>query len=338
MRKGVLGNNMEFKVLSYQEEQQLNTKERHTYYEKLRAYATSRKLTNTTPGATTIAPKLKGITNKIAVAVTKAFTSKNVEWICEGNKALPDGPIIFGHTHQGILDGFVWIPNLDRHCLILHGAETNKLLLLCQINTGLILVKRGNKENNQNAKMDMIHLLLKGHSIAYFPEGVWNLSPNKLHLPMSFGLIDVAKKAQAPIIPVAHEFTYANIKGKQVIVKVHTKYGAPIYVGEGDSLIEKLQEYEDAIATMRYELIEAKGIHKRKDISNIEYITWIQDSIKNLALGKLDINFERRQVFGGNDDFYKFHHINDVPFNENGVLLETEEVRRLKMINKIHRI
>lgn len=48
---------MEFKLLSRREEQQLTDKEKSIYYQKLRGYVVRRKLTNTTPGATTIAPK-----------------------------------------------------------------------------------------------------------------------------------------------------------------------------------------------------------------------------------------------------------------------------------------
>ena len=45
------------------------------YYQKLRKYVLNRKLTNTTLGATTIAPKLKKITNKIATKLIKLFTN-----------------------------------------------------------------------------------------------------------------------------------------------------------------------------------------------------------------------------------------------------------------------
>lgn len=70
------------------------------------------------------------------------FSSKNVKIISDGQENIPDGPDIFAHTHQGILDGFVWIPQIDRHCFILHGSDVNKLLLMCQYNTGLILTKK----------------------------------------------------------------------------------------------------------------------------------------------------------------------------------------------------
>ena len=265
---------MEFRVLSFSEEQQLNLEERKEYYKKLREYVLSRKLTNTTPGATSIAPKLKGITSKIAVAVTKAFTSKDIDWVCEGNEEFPEGAVVFAHTHQGILDNFVWIPEVDRHCLLLHGQQVNKLLLLCQINTGLVLVKKEDKPNNNNAKLDMIRILLEGHSITYFPEGTWNLSPNKLHLPLSFGVIDIAKKAQVPIVPVVHECTYDTASEKEKIVKIYSKFGKPIYVSDEDDLSEKLREYEESISTIRWELIEAKGLYKRSEITNWDYVNF----------------------------------------------------------------
>ena len=328
----------EFRILSIKEEQQLSRDDLTKYYKELREYLLQRKLTNTTPGATTIAPKLKKITNKIAEATVKAFTSKNVEILCEGTENIPEGPVIFAQTHQGILDNFIWIPQINKHSLLLHGQEVNKLLIACQLNTGLIFVKKGDKENNNNAKLDMINLLLNGNSITYFPEGTWNLSPNKLHLPLSFGFVDIAKKAKVPIVPVVHEYIYEKRNSKEVITKIHSKYGEPIYVLEEDNLNDKLMEYEEKISTLKYEIYEKKGIFKRKEIDNNEYIDFLKTSYKNLKLGQLDLKKEKENIFSGKAEFYKFHHINDVPFDENGNLLDTEEVIKIKTLNKKHGI
>lgn len=321
-----------FKVLSYQEEQLLTKEELIDYYKNLREYALNRKLTNTTRGATTIAPHLKEPTNKIAAALTRAMTNKNVGWVVEGQENIPDGTIILAHTHQGILDNFVWIPEVKQHCLLLHGQEVNKFLILVQLNTGLVFVKKEDKVNNHNAKLDMIKLLLEGHSISYFPEGTWNLSPNKLHLPLSFGVIDIAKKTGVPIIPVAHEYTYDTSKEKETITKIYSKFGKPIYVNINDNLLDKLHEYEEAISTLKYELIEAKGINQRSDITNYEYINFLKGCYKNLKLGKLNLEKERRNIYGAKDDFYKFHHINDIPYDTKGNLLETEETIKIKKL------
>lgn len=315
----------EFKILSSSEERELSISELKEYYVKLREYLLERKLKVTTPGATTIAPKLKNITNKIAVSVTKMFTNKNVEWIYDGTENIPDGPVLFAHTHQGLLDGFVWIPTLDKHCILLHGEEVNKLLLLFQLNTGLILVKKGDRQNNLNSKLDMIKLLLEGHSIAYFPEGTWNLSPNKLYLPMRHGFLDIARKANVPVVPVVHEYTYDTSSEKETITRIHTRYGEPIIIGLNDDISEKLEEYKEKIATMRYELLEEKGIFKRIEISNQDYINYLKGNYRNLKFGKLDWEKESKNIFSAQDEFYKYHHINEVPFDENGNLLESPE-------------
>ena len=291
------------------------------------------KLTNTTVGATIIGPKLKKITTRIAITVTKLFSSKNVEWMCEGTENVPSEAAIFAHIHQGILDNFVWIPNLERHCLLLHGAEVNKMLLFCQLNTGLILVKKEDKENNLNAKLDMIRLLMEGNSITYFPEGTWNLSPNKLHLPLRYGFLDIARKANVPVIPVVHEYTYDNIDGKKKVTKIHTKYGKPIYITIEDNIEEKLNEYQEQISTMTFKLIEEKGLFLRENVSNLDYIDFLKISYKNLKLGKLNWEKERRNIYGANEEFYLLNHINDIPFDKNGRLLETEEVRKIRKIN-----
>lgn len=328
----------EFKILTTKEEQKLSTEELKNYYKELREYILRRKLTNTTPGATFIGPKLKKPVAKVATKLVKVFTDKKLEWIYDGTENIPEGPVIFAHTHQGLLDNFAWMPTTEKHCLILHSIDASKLLLFAQYTSGLIFVKKGDKINNNNAKLDMIRVLLEGHSIVYSPESAWNLSPNKLHLPLSYGVIDVAKKTNVPIIPVVLEYTYDTTKENAVITKIHTRYGKPIYVKEDDNLIEKLREYEESISTMRYELMEENGIYKRSDISNYDYIKVLKEHYKNLEFGKIDVNRERKYLYNSNDEFYKFHHINDVPFDEFGNLLDTKEVIKLKTLNKKHNI
>ncbi len=313
MRTLSKANQKNFKILSLKEEANLGVSEKQQYYFLLRKFLRKRKPAVTTKGATTIAPHLKGITNKLATCLTKAFTNKNIEWICDGKENIPESTAIFAYTHQGILDNFVWIPCMKRHCVLLHGLEVNKLLLLCQLNTGLILVRKGDRENNNNAKLDMIHLLLNGHSITYYPEGTWNLSPNKLHLPMSYGCFDIAKKAGVPVVPAVIEYTYDSSTEKERVTKIHIKYGSPIHVNMEDDLQEKLQEYSAAISTMRWDLISEKGMFHRTDISLDEYSNFLKGNYRNLHFGKLNIDKERKNIFSANDEFYQYFPINDIP-------------------------
>jgi len=329
----------DFKVLSLSEEVKLSNEELKEYYVNLREYVMKRDLTNTTPGARKIAPLLKKPTESIAKVVTKALTCNEVEWTWDGYENVPEGPVIFAHNHQGILDNFVWLPTTDKHCLILHSRKTNPLLLLAQVNTGLVFVKKGDKEHCHNAKLDMIRLLREGHSIAYFPESAWNLSPNKLHIkPLNFGFLDTARKAEVPVVPVVHHYTYDTCGPDAKIVKVHTRYVEPIYIDYNDNLSEKLEEFQEKLSTTYWELMEENGIHKRCYTNNEEYMKMVNTSLKNLELGGIDVNVERKYLFKSDDEFYKFFHINDVPFDNEGNFLDTEEVQKIKKLNKEHKI
>lgn len=331
---------MNFRPLSHKEECLLSDKEKDIYYKKLLEYVGKRKLTNTTPGATTIAPKLKNITGKISKKLCKVLAGGDVEVVVDGAENVPDGAVLFASTHQGILDNFVWIPGCPKHCIIFRGAETNKFLLLAQVNTGLVLVSRNitNSENRANAKLDIMTLLTGGHSIFICPEGTWNLSPNKLHLPINYGFLDVAKKTGKPIVPIVIEYTYDASCEKERITHVHIRYGSPIRVNKDDDLLEKLEEYKECISTIRWNLIEKKGLFSRKYILSNEYANYVKGNLRNLALGKVDINRENKGIYGGGQEFYKYYYINNVDIDEKGTLLETPEVRRLKLINRMHGI
>lgn len=323
-----------FKLLTMKEESKLCKEELVLYYNQLRVDVLHRKLQVTTPGALTIAPKLKRIVNKVAKKLVPILAGGDVEIVSDGQENIPEGAVLFASTHQGILDNFCWISETPKHCVILHSKVTSPFLLISQLCTGLVLVskKKEDIDNRRNAKLDMIQILLKGHSIWYSPESAWNLSPNKLHLPLSFGFLDVAKKAGVPVIPVVTEFSYDTSDSKERVTKVHTRYGKPIVVNMFDDLNKKLLEYEEQISTIRWELFEEKGQFERNELTNWDYINYLKGNISNLEFGKIDINIERKGLKDSDDDFYLFHHINDVPFNEKGELLETEEKIRLKKL------
>ena len=96
-----------FRVLSLREEQQLGKDEILEYYVDLKDFILNRKLTNTTPGALTVAPKLKKITNKIATKVTKFLCRSNVEIIVDGKENIPEAPCFLpGHIKGYWMDLF----------------------------------------------------------------------------------------------------------------------------------------------------------------------------------------------------------------------------------------
>lgn len=326
--------------LSTKDEENLSRSDKQKYIEKLQKYCIERIPVNTTMGAMVIGPKLKNFTNYIARKLCNIWEGGKVKFVTDGVENIPQESVIFASSHQGVLDGFVWITDCPKHALIVHGAETRKALLLAQLNTGLILVtkKKENRRSRINSKLDMMTVLLKGYSIIIFPETTWNLSPNLLHLPFNYGFLDVAQKTGKPVVPMVIEYTYNTSKPIERITNVHIRYGKPIVVGENDNILDKLEEYKERISTMRWNLIEEKGIFKRDSISNVDYINYVKGNIKNLKMGKIDINTERTGIQGQEQEFYEFQHINDVPWDEWGELRQTDEVERLKQINRKYKI
>ena len=303
--------------IGYKEECLLDEKHREEYLKLLRSYLKNRKLTNTTVGAMAVAPMLKGVTNNIAEKLTKIMVG-NVNIICEGKENMPDEAAIFAFNHQGILDNFSWIPYVDRHCIILDCAKLNPFFHAAQYNTGLIKVIKGNTENNRNAKFDVISLLMNGHSVVWFPEGAWNLSPNKFLLPIRYGFLDAARIAKVPIIPSVIEYEYdKNFKNmKQITIR----FGKALYVSDFADLNNLLQTYIEIMSTMQWELMEQKGIAKRSEWNvDKDYKSFLEKSYKDLKFGKINLEKERKNIFQADSDFYLFHEINDYEYDNDGI-------------------
>ena len=130
------------------------------------------------------------------------------------NKKVPktNKPIIFCITHIGKHDIEVCSQLLKKHYYLLsgdfenlHGTFEGTFLEL----NGIIFLNKYDKEDKTRSKEVSVETLKKGGNIMWFPEGIWNLSPNQPVLPLPFGIIEVAIKADAVIVPVAIE-QYGN--------------------------------------------------------------------------------------------------------------------------------
>lgn len=109
-------------------------------------------------------------------------------------------------------------------------------------------------------------------------------------------------------------------------------------VTETDDLIGRLEEYKEIISTIRWELIEEKGLYSRSDVTNMDYVNFVKGNMKNLQMGSIDIELENGRIQSANQDFFKYFHINNIPWDAWGELLETEEKRKIMMLNKVHGI
>lgn len=314
------------KILSFSEEQKLTNKEIIDYYKCLKEYLITSPHENITKGSLSICKTINPIVRQILKR------NCGYELIIEGNDKIRGLTGIYAHTHQSKMDHVNLIASNHNHTIILNSEVLSTFYKMVLSINGVVYVNKFDKESKKKAKLEMMRLLLSEKSVTIFPESAWNLSPNKLHLPLYMGFIDMAKKTGKPIIPVVQEYYYDNSKldGIERIKKVHVVYGNPIFVGQLDNPFEKLEEYSNQISTIRWDLISKNKSYKRNEISNYEYINFLKGCIRNLKNAGIDINVENAGIYGSKDDFYLFHHINSVDYDDNGNLLPTEYVRKLR--------
>lgn len=316
-------------ILSFKDEQLLSTKQRLYYYEQLKDYLLGTPHEHLTRGSLSICP----VINPIISGVLKKTC---------GYKIYVDGEDvhnivgIYANTHQDKYDHVNFVVSNPNHTILLNSSVLSPIYKIVLNMNGVIYVDKNSKEDKNISKLEMLRLLYGGKGITMFPESAWNLSPNKLHLPLYIGMVDMARKTGLPIIPVVQEYEYINKNdSREHIDYVCVRYGKPIYVNPTDDLFDKLNEVSEVFATMRWNLIEKKGMKNRKDINNDEYINFIKASIRNLKNAGIDVDVEQKHIYGADDPFYLFHHLNRVEFDENGNFIETKHVRKLaKMLTQ----
>lgn len=117
-------------------------------------------------------------------------------------------PKIFCVTHIGKFDVEVASQVVKDHYYLLSGDFENmrgtveeKFLGL----NGVVYIREDDKEDRKLSKEKMVNVLKNGGNMMYFPEGTWNLTPNLPVLQCAYGIIDVAMRAKATIIPVGIE-------------------------------------------------------------------------------------------------------------------------------------
>lgn len=160
------------------------------------------------------------------------------------------GPIIFAVTHIGKSDIEAISEVIKSHYYLLSGDYENikgtveeKFLGI----NGVVYIREDDKEDRRRSKDKMVDILKSNGNMLYFPEGTWNLSPNLPVLSCPYGIIDVAMRANATIIPIGIE-QY----GKEFIAAV----GSPFYVTsyQYDEKIKAINDLRDALAELKMDI------------------------------------------------------------------------------------
>lgn len=201
---------------------------------------------------------------------------------------LPGRPILFAGNHYCGNDIIIACNVIHGRVQIVAGKQPLTPVDEFFFNAnGTIFVDRKDKQDTAACKRAMEALLRDGENVLIFPEGTSNVSDALLMYPMKWGIIDVARRTGAQIIPVILHYD----REKMV---VHVRFGQPM-VMDGRSRAGGIRDLRDTMAAMRWEYWERQGLFCRADL-DME-----AERIRNkellLAYKLLDYDYERSVVF-----------------------------------------
>lgn len=197
-----------------------------------------------------------------------------------------DRPIIFALTHVGKFDIEVSAVGIKDHFYLLSGDYEHLQGLV----DGAFLLLNGVLYFNEKVKWDrseivtrMIEHLKTGANLMYFPEGTWNLKPELPMLPCYWGIVDIAKKSNAIIVPVAVEQYGKRFKiniGKNIDLQ-----------DDGVDVLEKskaISMLRDVLATLKWEIWESEPQLMRNEISGNEWKEYVSARLAEWSYFNLD--------------------------------------------------
>lgn len=112
---------------------------------------------------------------------------------------------------------------------------------------GTVWVDRKDRTSRKRAMDKMVDLLNRNANVLIFPEGTWNLKASLPMLPLYWGVIDIARATDKPIIPVVLEY-YEN----ECVVA----FGKNMTVDKLDSKRDKIRELRDLMSALKWEIWE----------------------------------------------------------------------------------
>lgn len=184
--------------------------------------------------------------------------------------------VIYAVNHSCKYDFPIASEVIGVHSCVLAGKQ--KLRLMDYIGfllNGVVWVDRDSRESKKQAFQEMLLCVKKGLNMCIFPEATWNLTPSKPMLPMYWGIIDLAKLSECPIIPLVLEFRGNNC---------YAKFGEPIYCSSADGKQEKFKELEEAMATLKWDIWDTFPITSRNVIRMDEWDKVVQERTADYPL------------------------------------------------------
>lgn len=189
-----------------------------------------------------------------------------------------DNPIIFAVTHVGKFDIEVISEAIKEHYYLLSGdyehiqgtADAPFLAL-----NGVLYFNEKIKEDRMAVTEKMICHLKSGGNLMYFPEGTWNLTPNLPMLPCYWGIVEIAQKGGATIIPIAAEQYEKHFK-----INIGGNFDMNCFGNTPRDKVNAITQLRDVLATLKYEIWESEPQLHRECLHGDEWDRYIEDRFK----------------------------------------------------------
>ena len=272
--------NNEFKPLSFWRELLLKDKELCEYYLQKRKYEFENgKILKGLKWRDKLHPVLLSL-----IRLNRKFIARQNLTVINDNRIESDKPVIYAITHIGMYDYQIVSEAIEDHQYPFAGDPETMYRsgdgLILSLN-GLIYCDTNSKEDRYIASETSKELLNIGENLLIYPEGIWNLSPNLLSLPLFPGIINMALETGCDIIPVAveqydKEF-YVNI-GKNIKIKNYEIDNKNIkeYVNE------QKENLRNTLASLKWEILESRPMEERKNLGPYE------EELKNFVNTRLN--------------------------------------------------
>ncbi len=178
--------------------------------------------------------------------------------IIKDERTKTNRPIIYAVTHVGKFDIEVVSEAIKDHYYLLSGDFEHIQGIIdapfLALN-GVFYFNEKVKEDRKKVSEKMIEHLKNGGNLMYFIEGTWNITPNLPMLPSYWGIVDIAKKGNAIIVPVA-----AEQYGKLFKVNIGKNFDMQPYEDKGLAI----SDLRDSLATLKYEIWETEPTTRNK--------------------------------------------------------------------------
>lgn len=185
-----------------------------------------------------------------------------------------DRPIIFAVSHVGKYDIEVISEAIKEHYYLLSGDYEHIQGIVDSPFLGLNGVFYFNEKDKEDRKLvteKMINHLNNNGNLMYFIEGTWNLSPNLPMLPCYWGIVDIAKKSNAIIVPVA-----ADQYEKTFVINIGENFDMNLYEDKSFAI----NSLRDVLATLKWEIWESVPKLSRDDIIGNEWDNYVAERFK----------------------------------------------------------